>query len=120
MGPKGVWGPHRVKGWWTGLKGQPYHLATKGPCGLKAQEGGRPNPNPRAAGLGAKPPQPPALKGGGAQPLASYIRRGQGRAAAPNVLLPKQSHPPHLYLPLAPPLPVGLPPSPPPKLLHHP
>ena len=129
MGPIGVWGPHDVKGWWTGLMGQPHH-SPKGPM-RGAQEGRGPatqNPNPRACLGGKPPPLPPALEGGGAQPLASYIRRGQGRAAAPHVLLPKQPHPPHLYLSLAPPLPVGLPPSPPPKLaapplavglLHH-
>ena len=90
MGPTGVWGPHGIKGWWTGHMGQPHH-ALEGPMrqGLKAQEGrgaGRPNPNPRAAGLGAKPP--PAAgprRGWDAPPLAPYIRRGRGEGAAPKI-----------------------------------
>ena len=72
MGPIGVWGPHGIKGWWTGLMGQPHH-SPKGPMrvGLepKREKGGRPpNPNPRACLGGKSPPQPPALEGQGAQP----------------------------------------------------
>ena len=71
MGPIGVWGPHELKGWWTGHMGQPHH-ALRGPCGrgLKPKRGGGrpPNPNPRVAGLEAKPPLPPALGGDGAHP----------------------------------------------------
>ena len=75
-------------------------------------EGGRPpNPNPRAAGLGATPPLAAGpRRGWGAPPLASYIRRGKGRGAAPFWLpIANPSRPPLLPPPppLAPPLPEG-------------
>ena len=72
----------RIKGWWADHMGQPHHTL-KGPCGKPKREGaGQPNPNPRAAGLGAKPP--PAAgprRGWGGPLLAPYIRRGRGGGA---------------------------------------
>ena len=77
MGPKDVWGPHGIKGWWTGLKGQPHHLATKAHAakGQGAQRGANPkgclgeqgSPWPPALEgfWGAPPFPPPPIKGGG-------------------------------------------------------
>ena len=121
MGPIGVWGPHGIKGWWTGLMGQPHHSPKRPMRG--AQEGRGPatqNPNPRACLGGKPPPLPPALEGGGAQPPGLLYKEGAGEGCRTLCTPPQAAAPPHLHLLLAPPLPVGLPPSPPPKLLHHP
>ena len=104
MGPIGVWGPHGIKGWCSGLMGQPHHLATMGPCGLGLKPiSGPTNPNPRAAGLGAKAPQPPALEGDGGAPLGLLYKEDQGGQPHPLDLLhlaatpcPSRTSPPPL------------------------
>ena len=88
MGPIGVWGPHDLKGWWTGLMGQPHH-SPKGPMrvGLEPKRGGRAGHQtltPRAAGLGATPPLAAGpRRGWGAAHMAPYIRRCMGGGTAP-------------------------------------
>ena len=75
--------------------GQPHH-ALRGPCGQapKPKKGGgvagQPNPNPRAAGLGAKPPLAAGpRRGWGAPPLCPLYKEGQGRGCGTHWLHPK-------------------------------
>ena len=87
MGPIGVWGPRGMKGWWTGLKGQPHHLPQRGPCGLKGPSVGAAKTLGGWLGDQASPAAGPK-RARGTAPLATYIRRGWGRAAAPLELPP--------------------------------
>ena len=102
--------------WNKGLVDWPLGPAAPCPKGpmrarSKSPRGGAgrpPNPNPRAASLGAKPPVAAGPRRGmGHTPLASYIRRGRGGGAAPLSSTPRcpSAHPPTLAAPPPPPPP---------------
>ena len=72
-----------MKGWWTGLLGQPHHQGIKGPYGPKGPiKGGPAKTLTLGAGLGAKAPQPPALGRPWGAPPCHLYKEGKGRGAA--------------------------------------